>query len=53
MYLSVLRELADDDGRAAIAEALEPPNRINSVTGLPYGWDETTELEGLDGLITR
>jgi hypothetical protein len=27
-------------------EALEPPNRLNPATGLPFGWNEDDELSG-------
>jgi hypothetical protein len=36
-----------------IDDALEPPNRLNPATGLPYGWREDDELDGLDDLVTR
>jgi len=29
-----------------------PPNQIDSLTGLPFGWDEEDELEGLGSLLT-
>lgn len=45
-------ERTDDTGRDRIEDALRPPNRINPVTGLPFGWDEDDELAGLDDLLT-
>jgi|GEM_PF-4584139 len=43
---------ADAEGKETILEALEPPNRINQQTGLPFGWTDENELDGLDSLLT-
>ena len=37
--------------REKIGDALEPPNRIDPMTGLPFGWDEEDELAGFDDLV--
>jgi hypothetical protein len=35
-----------------IEDALTPPNKIDQNTGLPFGWDEEDELDGLGSLLT-
>lgn len=50
--MRVLREMASENDWEKIEDALEPPNRVNPLTGLPYGWDEDDELAGLDDLLT-
>ena len=50
--MAVVRSRTDENGRESIEEALAPPNRIDPRTGMPYGWNEDTELDGLDTLLT-
>lgn len=52
MFLRILREETDDQGRDRIEDALAPPLRVNSATGLPFGWDAESELEGFDAALT-
>lgn len=51
--MALAYERADENTREAMHEALEPPNRIDPVRGVPYGWDEDTELDGFNDLIGR
>jgi hypothetical protein len=45
-------EGANDEKLDAIDQALNPPNKVNPATGMPYGWTEEDELDGLDTLLT-
>jgi hypothetical protein len=47
----VLLERSDEDGKDKIEEALAPPNRVDPITQLPYGWKEDEELDGFDQLM--
>ena len=52
VFMATLHERANDQQLDKIEEALEPPNKIDPTTGLPYGWTEDDELDGLDALLT-
>jgi hypothetical protein len=52
LYRHALLSNVDERQRDKVLEALEPPNRVNPLTGLPFGWDEDTELDGFDQLLT-
>ena len=47
----MLLDGADEAGRDRIEAALEPPNKINTATGLPFGWNEDDELDGFEALL--
>lgn len=49
--MACVREGADEQQWEQITEALKPPNRMNTSTGLPYGWDEDSELDGFEELL--
>lgn len=36
-----MRDGKDETELSRIEAALEPPNRLDPMTGRPYGWDET------------
>lgn len=50
--MAVLQKRVSPDHWDDITDALKPPNKINPLTGLPYGWVEEQELDGLDALLT-
>ena len=52
LYLFLLFERGGQDARDRVEEALAPPNRIDPATGMPYGWNPDSELDGLDSLLT-
>lgn len=49
--MSVAYERADQETADAMEEALTPPNKIDGATGLPFGWSEDDELDGLGSLL--
>lgn len=51
VYLFALLSTGDEERSERIEEALAPPNRIDPLTGMPYGWNEDDELAGLDDLL--
>ena len=50
--MSYLRQRVNEEQWQDVVEALEPPNRIDPLTGLPYGWDEDDELSGFEAILT-
>lgn len=45
-FHAFILSIADERKRDAIEEALRPPNRVDPLTGLPYGWNDGDELAG-------
>jgi hypothetical protein len=52
LFLVVLQKRVSPEQWEDIAEVLKPPNRIDPLTNLPYGWNEEDELDGLDAMLT-
>jgi hypothetical protein len=50
--MTMTRERLSPEAMQEVNDALAPPNAIDPTTGLPYGWSEENELDGLDGQLT-
>lgn len=40
-----MRDGKDENELAQLDAALEPPNRMNQVTGLPHGWEDGDDID--------
>jgi hypothetical protein len=48
----LLKSRASADEWEEITELLKQPNKIDPLTGMPYGWSDENELDGLNALLT-